>query len=357
MKNKNKIKIIIIILIIVLGVSSLTYILCRDYLFKSNKIDPALNDDPEINDVIPENNNDNNNEYNDEIDNTDSTLDNNSSNEIPEVSQEVENKNTEDNSKNTTSNNNKTTTNNNNNKQNNSSTSKNEQPKETSPKEDNNITDDSSSKKEEQQQKIIVKTEQNVEELELQLEKYGTKIYTARYYDINTYNDGTTDKILKRTVNNLIDTKGYNGTPSSMLEEAKALVEENMNKYNELLGYVNGYRKEVNAKELVLDYDLSVAATIRAMEMVYTNKMSHTRPNGSNCFTILKDLSYNSYYTVGENIAAGYSTPQAVATGWRNSKDGHYENMINSEYTKIGLGMMTLKGTSYGTYWAQLFVG
>ena len=349
MKNKTKFKIIIIVFIIVLGVSSLTYILCQNYLFKPNQTEPTLKEEPKINDVISEDN-DNNNEDNENNDNVDNTLDNNASNEIPEISKEVPNKNTEDNSKNTTSNNNKTTTNNNN-KQNNSSTSKNEQPKETSPKEDNNITDDSNSKQEEQQEKSIVKTEQNVEELELQLEKYGTKIYTARYYDINTYNDGTTDKTLKHTVNNLIDTKGFNGTASSMLEEAKALVKENMNKYNELLGYVNGYRKEVNAKELVLDYDLSVAATIRAMEMAYT------RPNGSSCFTILKDLSYNSYYTVGENIAAGYNNPQTVATGWRNSKDGHYENMINSEYTKIGLGMMTLKGTSYGTYWAQLFVG
>lgn len=347
MKNKTKIKIIMIVLIIILGVSSLTYILCRNYLFKTNQTEPTLKDEPEINDVISEDN-DNNNEDNDKVNNTDNTLDNNPSNEIPETSEEVPNKNTEDSSKTTTSDNNK---------QNNSSTSKNEQPKETTPKKDDDITDDSSSKKEEKQEKTIVKTEQNVEELELQLEKYGTKIYTARYYDITTYNDGTTDKTLKRTVNNLIDTKGFNGTPSSMLEEAKALVKENMNKYNELLGYVNGYRKEVNAKELVLDYDLSVAATIRAMEMAYTNKMSHTRPNGSSCFTILKDLNYTSYYTVGENIAAGYNTPQTVATGWRNSKDGHYENMINSEYTKIGLGMVTLKGTSYGTYWAQLFVG
>lgn len=52
-------------------------------------------------------------------------------------------------------------------------------------------------------------------------------------------------------------------------------------------------------------------------------------------------------------IAAGYSSASATAVQWRNS-EGHYQNMIGS-YTRIGVGVVSLSGTTYGTYWVQLF--
>ena len=58
---------------------------------------------------------------------------------------------------------------------------------------------------------------------------------------------------------------------------------------------------------LILDYDLCKAAQIRANEIV--SKFSHTRPNGSSCFTVLEDCSI-SYSSCGENIAAGTSSSE-----------------------------------------------
>ncbi len=201
--------------------------------------------------------------------------------------------------------------------------------------------------------KTLVNTEE-VTEKELKSEKYGTKFYTEKHYTLSSYSDGTTEKELSFTISTVMDVSGFNGTAASMMDEAKALVEENMPKYNELLAIVNGYRAEKGASPLELDENLTIAATIRAMEMAYTNDMNHTRPNGNSCFDIFEELGVPPMYTAGENIAAGYFTPQLVAEGWKKSP-GHYSNMINANFKKIGLGMMRLQGTTYGIYWAQMF--
>ena len=55
--------------------------------------------------------------------------------------------------------------------------------------------------------------------------------------------------------------------------------------------------------------------------------------------------------TIGENLAYGYSSDEGACQGWRDS-EGHYENMINASFTKMGVGKYTFNGK---TYWAQLF--
>ena len=53
-----------------------------------------------------------------------------------------------------------------------------------------------------------------------------------------------------------------------------------------------------------------------------------------------------------ENIAAGSNTAESVVNQWMNS-EGHRNNIMNPDYTKLGVGMA--KGGSYGTYWTQCF--
>jgi uncharacterized protein YkwD len=58
-----------------------------------------------------------------------------------------------------------------------------------------------------------------------------------------------------------------------------------------------------------------------------------------------------SYRTAGENIAYGYTTPQAVVNGWMNSS-GHRANILSASYTQIGVGYV-----AQGNYWTQMFLG
>ena len=114
---------------------------------------------------------------------------------------------------------------------------------------------------------------------------------------------------------------------------------QNENTYTDLINEVyeitNNYRSLVGVSSLTLDSSLVEAASIRAKEL--SDSFSHTRPNGSSCFTVLSELGI-SYGTAGENIAAGYSSSQSVMEGWRSSS-GHYQNIISSKFKKIGIGV------------------
>jgi uncharacterized protein YkwD len=55
----------------------------------------------------------------------------------------------------------------------------------------------------------------------------------------------------------------------------------------------------------------------------------------------------------GENIAAGYLTPQSVMNGWMNST-GHRNNILSTGSWEIGVGYYAGSG-AYGRYWVQNF--
>lgn len=124
---------------------------------------------------------------------------------------------------------------------------------------------------------------------------------------------------------------------------------------NEVLRLVNIERANAGAAPLVLDEALCNAANMRAIEMDYSGNFSHTRPDGRDCVTVFSFCEI-SFYTCGENIAAGYPTPAAVVEGWMNST-GHKANILNAAFTKMGLGYSTGGGGEYGHYWAQEFAG
>ena len=67
---------------------------------------------------------------------------------------------------------------------------------------------------------------------------------------------------------------------------------QNENTYTDLINEVyeitNNYRSLVGVSSLTLDSSLVEAASIRAKEL--SDSFSHTRPNGSSCFTVLSEL-------------------------------------------------------------------
>ena len=94
---------------------------------------------------------------------------------------------------------------------------------------------------------------------------------------------------------------------------------------------------------LTADSTLTAAAMQRAAETVIY--FSHTRPNGSRCFTAF-DGGWR-----GENIAAGQADPDEVITGWMNST-GHRKNILEANYTGVGVGCFNYKGINF---WVQCF--
>lgn len=79
-------------------------------------------------------------------------------------------------------------------------------------------------------------------------------------------------------------------------------------------------------------------------------EFAHTR-GGAHWSTILEENGIDEGRGVGENIAMGYSDPEAVMKGWMNSS-GHRANILRSNYGSIGVGCYINNGTCY---WVQNF--
>lgn len=121
----------------------------------------------------------------------------------------------------------------------------------------------------------------------------------------------------------------------------------------EVLKETNKYRND-DGKEGFSTFSLiQEGAQIRADEIV--DIFSHTRPDGSSCFTVVKEKGIKYTYT-GENIAAGQRSPQAVLNSWMNSS-GHKANIMSDNFSHLGAGYKLVPDDKYGKYWVQLFVG
>lgn len=118
---------------------------------------------------------------------------------------------------------------------------------------------------------------------------------------------------------------------------------------NEVLTLVNEQRSQAGLGALSWDSNLASAANVRAKEIV--SSFSHTRPDGSACFTAV--VNDGSYMTLGENIAYGYTGASSVMNGWMNS-EGHRANILNGSFTKLGVSCYYENGTYY---WVQIFGG
>ncbi|MDD7055384.1 MAG: CAP domain-containing protein [Selenomonadaceae bacterium] len=124
---------------------------------------------------------------------------------------------------------------------------------------------------------------------------------------------------------------------------------ENVSDYAQaVLDEVNRNRQEHGLSPLVLAEDLCYDADIRAQEIVTV--FSHTRPDGSSCFSIIQ----GGYRKVAENIAAGHATAQETVEQWMNSP-GHRANILDPQLEELGVGYCNQPGSEYQHYWVQLF--
>lgn len=118
----------------------------------------------------------------------------------------------------------------------------------------------------------------------------------------------------------------------------------------QVLTLVNSERAKEGLSPLTLDNNLNEVAMTRAREIVQS--FSHTRPDGSDCFTALSEKNIK-FLTAGENIAAGQQTPAGVMNSWMNS-EGHRANILSDKFGKLGVGLVK-STTGYGYYWVQIF--
>ena len=111
----------------------------------------------------------------------------------------------------------------------------------------------------------------------------------------------------------------------------------------------NRLRAAAGRNALQVDDSLSAYAAVRARESAI--RFAHNRPDSQ----IAGDYSLfnrgrNS--VIGENLHAGTQDPRQAIAALRASS-GHYRNMIESDFGKIGIGYY--QSASGNGYWAQIF--
>lgn len=194
----------------------------------------------------------------------------------------------------------------------------------------------------------FVKTDTESEKEEKDL-KYGTKLISWHVKTYNLYSDGS-KKVIDEYTHYEVDGKNFNAKTSDMLSEAIENMSIYKNEVVDVVKYTNEFRAEAGVDALKLDETLTKAAMVRAIEMAYSDKFSHERPDGNMCYYIMRDFGQD-IYGVGENIASRQRNAKEVSYAWKGSQ-GHYENMISSSFTRIGVGVIKFYGTYY---WVQLF--
>lgn len=116
----------------------------------------------------------------------------------------------------------------------------------------------------------------------------------------------------------------------------------------QVLDLTNIIRVRAGLSPLDSDKGAAEVAYLHSEDMMENDYFSHESLDGSTLADRLKDGDV-SYTTAGENIAANYSDAVAAVEGWLNSK-GHRENILNKDYTQLGVGV-------YHKYYTQNFIG
>jgi uncharacterized protein YkwD len=105
------------------------------------------------------------------------------------------------------------------------------------------------------------------------------------------------------------------------------------------------------AQPLVWNSLLLQAASGHSQDMATKNYFSHTGLDGRTMVDRINATGY-VWSTIGENIAAGYPTVNAVVDGWMAS-DGHCANLMNPNFKDVGVACVASSTSTYRTYWTM----
>ena len=158
--------------------------------------------------------------------------------------------------------------------------------------------------------------------------------YTGNYKNNNSYQNNNAT-----TTPNKNNTNTTNPSVSNSEEQT-------------MLNLINKERTAKGLQPLSYDAALSKVARDKAKDMIDNNYFSHQSPTYGSPFDQMKSNGI-SYRYAGENLA-GAPDVNTAHTNLMNS-DGHRKNILNSNYTKVGIGV--LNGGPYGKMYVQEYNG
>lgn len=136
------------------------------------------------------------------------------------------------------------------------------------------------------------------------------------------------------------------GDPAACLDSQEAA----------FLRLINDYRAQHGVGELTAVASLNRASYDHSADMAENGYFDHDSQDGRTPEDRMAEAGYDTDTSTGENIAAGYPDAEEVFQTWRDSP-GHNENMLDEDFTAIGIGLATVDGSEYTEYWTTDFGG
>lgn len=115
----------------------------------------------------------------------------------------------------------------------------------------------------------------------------------------------------------------------------------------------NAERAKAGLPYLDVNPQLADAAQSYSELLATSGCFAHTCGDVPNFADRDSQAGYDGWSALGENIAAGYPTPEAVVEGWMSSP-GHRANILSPNFTEIGVGLAD-GNAPYGTFWTEEF--
>jgi uncharacterized protein YkwD len=171
--------------------------------------------------------------------------------------------------------------------------------------------------------------------------------------DVSAFKPGSQNQLISPGSPTVPTYSGCGGVPSPPVYNEQYELE--------LVELVNQKRSDLGIPPLKRVDTLDKAARYHAIDMgqdSYTEHDSYDRVGDGLEFQcgfgsrLLTYYSYQFQYWIGENIAAGQTTPRSVMDAWMGSP-GHRANILSRDFTEIGVGFYS--GGPYGYYWVQDF--
>ena len=104
---------------------------------------------------------------------------------------------------------------------------------------------------------------------------------------------------------------------------------------------------------LKLSNRLADAALAHSLDMAHRNYFEHTSPDGSTPESRVTHTGY-PWQVVGENIAAGVPTAEAVVQGWLQSPP-HCQNIMDPRFTETAVAYVVNRNNPSVIFWTQVF--
>lgn len=159
---------------------------------------------------------------------------------------------------------------------------------------------------------------------------------------------------VKNLVKNYIQPENINNShvslPGKLFGSFDLQKSENLDP-EKIIYWTNKYRAENGLPTLTRNNLLDEAADIKVQDMFAKQYFDHVSPDGVAPADLVLSVGYNYRYT-GENLAMGnFTDEKALVDAWMASP-GHRENILNKNYSEIGVATGTNLILNYYTWLA-----